>query len=111
MIIYSDLLMPDWADGRAIGPVVQIRPSRRGDASILAHELEHVRQWREAPISMPLRYLFSRRWRLRYEVEASRAQLKVDPLAITSCAALLATQYRLGISFRDALNLLEETAP
>lgn len=107
MIIYSGFLMPAWMDGRAIGPIVQIRPSRRGDQSMLAHELEHVRQWREAPILMPLRYLLSRRWRLRYEAEAFRAQVRLDPAAITSCAALLATKYRLGLSYRDALNLLE----
>jgi hypothetical protein len=111
MIVYSDLLLPAWADGRTLGPIVQIRPSRRNDAGLLAHELEHVRQWREAPIRFYPRYLFSRRWRLRYEVEAFRAQLRLDPAALNSCSALLATRYRLGISFRDALNLLEDSAP
>lgn len=41
---YTDDL-PDGVGGRAIGPLVLIRPKYREDAGIHAHEAEHVRQW------------------------------------------------------------------
>lgn len=45
MVIYSRRLLPAWAIGRAIGPVIVIDPAQRADAGLLAHERQHVRQW------------------------------------------------------------------
>jgi len=50
LIIYSMRGLKDFGDGtyqaaRAIGPVIVIRPDKRDDAGLLAHELEHVKQF------------------------------------------------------------------
>lgn len=108
MIVYSDFLMPSWMDGRCLGPIVQIRPSSRNDVGLVQHELVHQRQWKQNPILYPLRYWLSRRWRLRYELEAYREQLKHSPLDVDRFAYLLAGKYRLNISQQRAKDLLQK---
>lgn len=107
MIVYTNL-MPRWADGMTIGPVILIRPSASGDAALLAHEHVHVDQWKRSFGLFWLLYSLSKTHRLRYEVEAYRAQLAHAPHLLHYCAALLATRYRLNITFAEARRLLTE---
>lgn len=101
LVIHTDR-MPSRFAGFAFGPLVFIRPGRRGDAGLLAHELVHVRQfYRTLGLNGPL-YLLSRRYRLRAEVEAFRAQLAKSPGMEKAFAQLLATRYRLGLSVEEA---------
>jgi hypothetical protein len=56
---------------------------------------------------MGVLYLLSRGWRLRYEVEAYREQLRHSPPgAARALARVLATKYRLKITEDDAYRLL-----
>ena len=50
LIIYAAWGLNDFGDGtyqaaRAIGPFIIIRPEKRGDNGLVAHELTHVAQW------------------------------------------------------------------
>lgn len=50
LTFYSAQGLKDFGDGtyqaaRAIGPAVIVRPEKRGDAGLIAHEVEHVKQW------------------------------------------------------------------
>lgn len=102
--------IPRGFDGFAPGPLILLRPG--ADAALLAHEKVHVRQfWRSFGL-MPLCYLLSSRWRLRYELEAYREQIRhAGPDAVPACAQALAHGYRLGITMQQALGLLMAPGP
>lgn len=59
--------VPRGADAWTLGSLVIVRPASAGGAHLLAHELEHVRQWRElGVVGFLLWYLAAYlRWRLR----------------------------------------------
>jgi len=105
VIIYCNL-MPARFNGYTVGPVILIRPSKRGDAGLLAHEKVHVAQfWRTLGIG-PLLSLFIPSLRLQYEVEAYRKQLEFNPGSALYFAGFISTKYGLSISVTDALKLL-----
>ncbi len=107
-VFYSDRLVR--YAGLAFGPLVLLRRKYRGDASaaargVIEHELTHVRQfYRTCGLNGP-RYLFAR-WRLAYEVEAYRAELRYNPEAASVFAGYIAGRYRLDITQPEALKLL-----
>jgi hypothetical protein len=96
--------------GITFGPFIVLKKKYQGDASaaaagLIEHELTHVRQfYRTCGLNGP-RYLFAR-WRLAYEVEAFRAELRHAPDAAGAFAWCLANRYRLGITESEALKLL-----
>ncbi|HEX6306722.1 MAG TPA: DUF4157 domain-containing protein [Longimicrobiales bacterium] len=61
-----------------LGRTIIVHPDVRLSERLLRHELEHVRQWRRAPLTFPLRYLWQHlRYGYRdnpYEVEARAAE-------------------------------------
>lgn len=77
--IYTDKIPPNSA-GCANGPIIRIRPEKKGDEGLLAHEIEHVRQWWcwIPLLGLPhsLLYLLSKRYRQWSEVTAYRIQLE-----------------------------------
>lgn len=107
-IFYSDLLKRN--GGVAFGPAILLKKKYRGDASAAArglveHELTHVRQfYRTCGLNGP-GYLFAR-WRLAYEVEAYKAELRYDPGAASVFAWYIANRYRLDVTESEALMLL-----
>jgi len=105
LLIETRWCIPRGFDGFAPGPLILLRPG--ASAALLAHEKVHVRQfWRSFGLMGPL-YLLSRRWRLRYELEAYREQVRhAGPQAVPACAHALAHGYRLGISVEQACRLL-----
>jgi len=46
---------------------------------LLRHEQVHVRQWRKEGRRFAFKYVVSRKWRLRYEVEAYAEQCRWNP--------------------------------
>ncbi len=75
--------------------------------AIIQHELTHCRQfWCYGWIGYSLLYRFSKKFRLKFEVEAYRKQLEIAPLAIEPIAAFLANRYGLGITKEEAMRLL-----
>lgn len=61
-----------------LGDTILVHPGVRLTTRLLRHELAHVQQWREQPLSFPLRYVLNHlRYGYRdnpYEVAARRAE-------------------------------------
>lgn len=61
-----------------LGDTILVHPGVPLTARLLRHELAHVRQWRQEPVSFPLRYVLNHlRYGYRdnpYEVEARHAE-------------------------------------
>lgn len=101
LIVHTDRFIPPAFNGRAIGPVVLIRPEFRGDPAVLAHEMVHVRQWWRGMLIHSLRYLWSRSYRMRAEAEAYAAQIDSGGSPMGAALALSA-HYDLGITPAEA---------
>jgi hypothetical protein len=118
--------------GTAQGPYIRIRPKYKDDKGLLAHELEHVKQWWIATIlsailiaaglyhfQEPLYgaigsigvhgilYKLIPAYRLWCEVQAHKVQAKYSPHAIALFAKRIATKYDLNISTEEAEKLLK----
>ncbi|TPQ31218.1 hypothetical protein [Cupriavidus pinatubonensis] len=105
LMIETRWLVPRGFDGFTPGPLILLRPG--ASHALIEHEKVHVRQfWRSWGL-MGVLYLLSRRWRLRYEVEAYREQLRhCPPGTARSMARMLSTKYCLRITEDEAYRLL-----
>lgn len=106
MIIYSDRLVPKGFGAITIGSIIFMRPKHKGDEGLLAHEMVHVRQWKEAKGTFWIKYLTCKEFRLKCEVEAYKVQLQHDPENLIRFARYLATGYNLDITLDQAIKLL-----
>jgi hypothetical protein len=111
-IFYNEIvfrMFSKQSDGVAIGPIIFIRPDTRQaviERALIEHELVHSRQsYRWIGINGIL-YLCSKKWRLKFEVEAYREQLKYVPERLNKFANALSTNYKLNITFDEAKALL-----
>ncbi|WP_439684788.1 DUF4157 domain-containing protein [Cupriavidus oxalaticus] len=107
LVVETRWLIPRGFDGFTPGPLILLRPG--ASDALIEHEKVHVRQfWRSWGL-MGVLYLASRRWRLRYEVEAYREQLRhCHPDSAHAFARVLAQKYRLKISEAEAYRLLTQ---
>ena len=105
MIIY-----PRWFPVAGFTPLpwlMFIRKDCKGNEPLLIHEKVHQRQMREDwTIVFWMRYLFSRKWRMQYEVEAYKAQIRAGA-SLDGCANHLANMYYLNITTEQAKSLLK----
>ena len=106
-VVYTRLL-PERKAGLAIGPLVLIQRRYKGDAGLLAHELEHARQfWVTFGLHLLL-YPLSRHYRLWAESIAFAKQVKPDRSDLDAMAERLARScYRLGIDRYEARRYIE----
>ena len=95
------------------GPLIFIRPSKTFPSiskeraeGLLAHELVHAEQFYRTCGWNSVRYLFSKKWKLKYEVEAYREQLKYVPNDLDKLAEIISTRYGIDITKEEALALL-----
>jgi len=112
-IFYTDRFVKRRFDAMAFGPLVFIRPSFRDSKSLLVHEVVHVKQFYRYLGLNGLLYLFSKKMRLKLELEAYKEQLKVVDESKrqrkTERAALfISEKYNLDISCEDVLKQLTE---
>ena len=109
MIIYTDKLIPPGFDAHAwFAPFILVRPHRRGDEALIAHERRHaVDAWLCGWLVCGLLYLISKRFRCWFEVRGYREEIKIDPGRREWAAQALANDYRLGISAEKARDLLK----
>lgn len=107
LVIYTRLL-PERKAGLAIGPVVLIQRRYKGDKGLLAHELEHARQfWTSFGLHLIL-YPLSRHYRLFAESAAFAKQVLPDRSNLDDLAGKLARDsYRLNISPAQARRYIE----
>ena len=108
MIIYTDRFIPAGFDAHAIfAPLILIRPNRRGDAGIIAHERRHAKDvWLCGWLICGLLYLLSRRFRCWFEVRGYREEIRINPDRLLWAAESLANDYKLPIGFNRARLLL-----
>lgn len=106
---YTDNI-PLGSDGIARYWFIKIRPSRMNDAGILAHEIEHVRQFWMFSLFHCIAYGRLDRYTLWCEVHAYREQLKHclndKEKKLNLFASFIATKYNLNITEQDAKLLL-----
>jgi hypothetical protein len=105
VILYTNLVPKPHA-AYTIGPLILIRPEYRDDIGLLEHERTHVRQFWANPLRYSLSF-FVADWRLEYEVEAYREQLKHSPNDRLTFAGYLVDRYKLDITIDEALEKLE----
>jgi hypothetical protein len=84
---------------------------KRESGITLAHELIHVQQQRRDGILFFLRYVFSARWRVRYEVEAYQVDRAHGRSAEAIARALSGPLYLWACSYERALELVAGAAP
>lgn len=83
---------------------------KRESGVTLAHELVHVAQQRRNGLLFFLQYVFSPRWRVRYEVEAYQVDLEHGRSPEDVARALSGPLYLWPCSYDEALDLLTEAA-
>lgn len=91
--------------GKNWGFITLIDERYEHDKGLLEHERTHYKQWKKRPLTMPLRYMFSKNARLEYEAEAYAVQARYcsnKDFAITKFSKLLADTYKLGITYHEA---------
>lgn len=101
LVFYTNWFIFPRFDGQTWGPLIFIRPSKREDAALLAHEKVHAKQFLRNPL-FGLWYWLSKDARLQYEAEAYGAQATLRPDRLDAFATSLSTKYDLGISFEQA---------
>ena len=106
LVFYTNRLIPSGFDALTVGSAILIRPHCRGDIGLLEHELVHVGQWRCSFGLFWALYIFSKKHRLKYELEAYRRHLQLAPDSAAHFAQLLATRYRLDLSVDEAYRLM-----
>jgi hypothetical protein len=103
--------MDAWKGGKVRGCFIDLKPKYISDIGLLEHEKTHVKQfWRSFGL-YPFLYLFSKKKRLEYEVEAYKVQLlyALDiEMARNKFAEFLANPdfYHLDITKESAIQLL-----
>jgi hypothetical protein len=129
LTFYTNRFLPSWAGGRAIGPIIVLRPKYKGtDEGIYQHEVQHVKHWwlfsivwcsilyfihpflTPAGIGMyGLLYLLIPEFRLWAEVDCYKKQAKyyLDD-RIPRFAKAIAEKYNLFISADSVEKLLRE---
>lgn len=97
--------IPKSFDAITLWPLILIRPECLHNTALIEHEIVHYREqaW-IAPVWW-LRYLLSRKFRLAAEVRAYRRQIELGGITQAQ-AALMLTQYRLGITHVQAFQSL-----
>ena len=107
LVVYTRLL-PERKAGLTIGPLVLIQTRYRGDKGLLAHEMEHARQfWVTFGLHLVL-YPFCQSYRLWAEAIAFARQVNPDRSDLDAMAERLArSSYRLGITRYEARRHIE----
>jgi hypothetical protein len=103
MVFYTNwFLMKGFSGATYCTPFIFIRPERKGDVGLLEHEKTHVKQFWKNPL-MFLWYVFSKKARYAYELEAYRVQMKYSPERVYGFASTLATKYGLNLPIEKVL--------
>ena len=112
IVLYTDLFLGKWRQGRSLGPIVIIHPESKKDRTLLDHELVHSKQWWCSLGLQSILYTFSKKHRLKYEIEAYKT--KYDRIsnkrwAICNITDLLHRHYKLDMTKDQILKELMVT--
>ena len=108
-IRYTDDIKPPFS-ATTFAWFIRIKPEKKGDEPLLAHEMTHVEQFWRNPLGL-IWYKISKKYRLRSELEAYIAQLACYHLSERDAkawqfAGFLSTRYGLDITQGAAKLLL-----
>lgn len=103
-VLYSGILAGRFA-GRSYGMFIAIKPWHEENDGLLQHELQHVKQFRDDPFLFPFKYLFSKKWRCGYEVDAYKISIRYG-MPIRTAASYLSSMYGLDLTMAEAEGLL-----
>ena len=105
IIIYTDRFIKKEWDAMNIFIVTLIRPKFRGVKFIVEHEKVHTRQILKWWILQPILYQFSKKWRLKFELEAYKVSVEHGQ-SIDSAAWAIANAYGLDVTTEEVRELL-----
>jgi len=113
-ISYTDNL-PKGIGGQAKFCFIKIRPRYKDDIGLLNHELIHVKQFYRLPILNEYLNQFSKKYRLKIELEAYKVQLLSYPVEdrerkILYFAKFMSERYDLDKTVDECYKLLKERA-
>jgi hypothetical protein len=104
---YTDDGLADWEAGKVNFLSIKIKPEYKSDFSLLAHELEHVKQTYKTCFLHGLLYACSSKYRLYAECQAFIAgQIKSKTMTLEYVADSLFQYYNLGFTKEYILNYL-----
>lgn len=111
IVIFSSLLVPKRFAAYSYGPIIFVKPEYKDDIPLIHHEQTHSRQFWRTFGTHGLRYMLSKEYRFKSEVEAYGEQIKkmlelkmyVDTLRF---AKLIASHYNLEVTVGQTLNAL-----
>lgn len=113
-LFVTNLFVSPNAGATTIGPFVFIRPSKTFPTiskeraeGLREHELVHVKQFYRTCGWNGIRYLFSKKWRFKYELEAYKEQLKYVPDSELTFAWYLVVRYGLNVTIDEVLAQLK----
>ena len=108
-VFYTERFVRKGTAGFAVAPFIFIRPKYREDVGLLEHEKVHARQfWRTLGMNGIL-YNLSKTWRLWWEVEAYKEQMKHSVVDRSYLYAnFIALKYRIPVSVEEARRLLNQ---
>ena len=109
ILIVTNKLIPKIYDARTYNIFILIRSQFKDNVALIEHERVHVRQFVSNPLFFGLLYRFSKKYRLKYELEAFRKQLSVEysPACALRTAEMLSGNYNLNMTVAECLKLLE----
>lgn len=112
-VFHTDKIIKSHFDAMAFGPVILIRKSWKDNIPLLKHELVHVKQYYRYLGLMGLFYHLSRKFRLKFELEAHKVQLDATPVELRDKKLVafshnLAQHYKLNITPEHAKELLSK---
>lgn len=107
-LTYTSDGLSDWEGGRTTFLSIRIKPAYKIDVSLLAHELEHIKQQYKTCFLHGLLYSISNRYKLYAESQAFIVgQIKHNTLTVEQVAAALYDNYSLGFSYDYILEYLK----
>ena len=111
IVIFSNYGIPSKYAAYSYGPIILVRPKFKDDLALIHHEQVHSRQfWRTFGLH-GVRYMFSKEYRFKSEVEAYGEQVK-KTLELKQrpnerrFAKMIATLYRLDVTEEQALDAI-----
>ena len=88
MIVTTDLINKPF-DAFSAWPFIFVRPERKDDKALIAHEMVHYKSMAWVTPFWWLRYYFSQAFRWAQEVEAYRVQIAMGGITVLEAAELL----------------------
>jgi hypothetical protein len=110
MIFYTNFGIQEGLDGCARGPFIFIRPEFRDNYGLIEHEKVHVKQfWRTFGLH-GLFLFFSKKYKLKSEIEAYHRQMDVlndhSDGIYNRITKILHDEYDLGLTFDEIMTEL-----